>query len=130
MTRQVIRTDDAPASSLYSQAIKVGTAVYVSGTTGVDPTTGRMTGGTIEKQTRQALLNCERILSAAGASRKEIVDVHILLARPDDFAGLNAAYAEFFPSDPPARAVGRLGPQIENVLVSIKMTAYIGKQGA
>jgi len=125
VTRQIIRTADAPASSLFSQAVKVGSTIYVSGTTGVDPKTGQLAGPTIQEQTRQAMINCENILRAAGATLAEVVEVHVLLARPTDFAGLNEAYAKFFPSDPPARAVSKLGVEIANLLVSIKMTAVL-----
>jgi 2-iminobutanoate/2-iminopropanoate deaminase len=52
--------------------------------------------------------------------------VHVLLARPVDFAGLNEEYERFFPTDPPARAVSRLGVEVPGLLVSIKMTAVLG----
>jgi 2-iminobutanoate/2-iminopropanoate deaminase len=125
MAKQIIRTSDAPGSALFSQAIKVGSTVYLSGTTGVDPKTNQMAGSTIQEQTRQALYNCENILRAAGASREDVVEVHVLLARPGDFAGLNEEYAKFFPTDPPARAVSKLGVELPNLLVSIKMTAVL-----
>jgi len=123
MTRQVIRTKDAPSSPLFSQAIKVGSTIYTSGITGTDPVTNQLAGLTIQEQTRQAILNCENILRAAGATLADVVEVHVLLTRSDDFAGLNEEYAKFFPIDPPARAVARLGVEVPNLLVSIKMTA-------
>lgn len=125
MARQIIRTPHAPGSALYSQAIKVGANVYVSGIVGIDPQTNQLAGATIQEQTRQALLNCENILRAAGATLTDVVDVNVLLAKPGDFAGLNEEYAKFFPADPPARAVARLGVELPNVLVSIKMTAVL-----
>jgi 2-iminobutanoate/2-iminopropanoate deaminase len=125
MTKQIIRTLDAPSSPLFSQAIKVGSTIYVSGTTGVDPKTNQLAGATIQEQTRQALVNCESILRAAGAELGNVVDVSVLLARPSDFAGFNEAYAKFFPIDPPARAVAKFGVELPNVLVSIKMTAVL-----
>ena len=123
MTRQVIRTKDAPSSPLFSQAIKVGSTIYTSGITGTDPVTNQLAGLTIQEQTRQAILNCENILRAAGATLADVVEVHVLLTRSGDFAGLNEEYAKFFPIDPPARAVARLGVEVPNLLVSIKMTA-------
>jgi 2-iminobutanoate/2-iminopropanoate deaminase len=123
--KQIIRTADAPASALFSQAVKAGSTVYVSGTVGIDPKTNQMAGSTIQEQTRQALINCQNILRAAGADLGHVVDVHVLLARPGDFAGMNEAYAKAFPTDPPARAVGKLGVELPNVLVSIKMTAVL-----
>ena len=125
MKRQVIRTPDAPKSALYSQAIKVGPTIYVTGVPGIDPQSNKVAGPTIQEQTRQALANCAAILHAAGAALENVVEVQVLLARPDDFAGLNEEYAKFFPSDPPARSVAKLGVELPNVLVSIRMTAVL-----
>jgi 2-iminobutanoate/2-iminopropanoate deaminase len=125
MTRQIIRTPDAPNSALFSQAIKVGSTVYVSGIAGIDPGANQLAGLTIQEQTRQALVNCENILRAAGAKLENVVEVLVLLARPTDFADFNEEYAKFFPTDPPARAVAKLGVELPNVLVSIKMTAAL-----
>jgi len=126
MNKQIIRTPDAPTSALFSPAVKVGSAIYVSGTAGIDPGTGQLAGTTIQEQTRQALVNCESILRAADAKLQDVVDVLVLLARPEDFPGLNEEWAKFFPKEPPARAVAKLGVEIPNLLVSIKMTAVIG----
>jgi 2-iminobutanoate/2-iminopropanoate deaminase len=123
MSRKVIRTSEAPSSPLYSQAIKVGSTIYLSGMTGTDPKTGQLSGSTIQEQTRQAIMNCENILRVAGATLSNVVDVCVLLARPGDFSGLNEAYAKFFPTDPPARAVAKLGVEVPDLLVSIKMIA-------
>lgn len=125
MTREIIKTPDAPSSALFSQAIRAGSNVYLSGIVGIDPQTNQMAGATIQAQTRQALANCENILRAAGAKLSNVVEVHVLLAKPDDFGGLNEEYAKFFPTDPPARAVAKLGVEIPDVLVSIKMTAVL-----
>ncbi len=125
MTKQIIRTSDAPTSPLFSQAIKAGSTIYLSGIVGIDPKTNQMAGPTIQEQTRQALANCENILRAAGAQLQNVVEVHVLLAMADDFAGLNEEYGKFFPTDPPARAVAKLGVELPNVLVSIKMTAVL-----
>jgi 2-iminobutanoate/2-iminopropanoate deaminase len=126
MTRQIIQTPEAPSSPLYSQAIKAGSWIYTSGIVGLDPATRQMAGTTIQEQTRQAILNCQSILRAGGATLADVVDVHVLLARSTDFAGLNEEYAKFFPTEPPSRAVARLGVEIPNVLVSIKMIAVAG----
>lgn len=125
MIRQVIRTDDAPRSPLYSQAIRAGDTIYVSGMAGIDVKVQQPAGPTIQDQTRQAIRNCEAVLRAAGASLAQVVEVQALLARPEDFAGFNEAYAEAFAVDPPARSVGRLGPELPGLLVSIRMTAVI-----
>lgn len=123
--KQIIRTPDAPGSPLFSQAIKVGSTIYVSGIVGMDPKTNQMAGSTIQEQTRQALINCQNILRAADAALDDVVEVQVLLTRPNDFAGLNEEYAKFFPSHPPARSVAKLGVELPNILVSIKMTAVL-----
>ena len=124
MPRQVIATPDAPSSPLFSQAVKAGPFVFVSGTVGIDPKTGSLAGGTIQEQTRQALTNCQAILHAAAASLDDVVDVGILLTNPADFAGLNEEWARWFPSDPPTRYGVKLGVDVPGLLVSIRMTAY------
>jgi len=125
MGREIIRTSKAPWSPLYSQAVRVGKTIYLGGMPGVDPATNQPAGSTIQEQTRQALLNCEAVLTEAGATKADIVEVQVLLARPKDFDGLNEAFAKFFPTDPPARSVARLGPELLGLLVSIRMTAAL-----
>ena len=125
MPKELIRTRDAPGAPFYSQAVKVGSTIYVSGMAGVDVATGKPAGDTIQAQTHQALVNCETILEAAGATRADIVDVLVMLARPEDFAGLNEAYAKFFPEDQPTRSVAKLGVDFPNILVAIKVVAVI-----
>jgi 2-iminobutanoate/2-iminopropanoate deaminase len=123
MPRQVITTASAPSSPLYSQGVRAGSHVFVSGTIGVDPSTGRFAGDTIQDQTRQALANCEAVLRAAAATLDDVVEVGILLARSEDFDGLNEEYARWFGSAPPTRYVARLGVDVPGLLVSIRMTA-------
>jgi 2-iminobutanoate/2-iminopropanoate deaminase len=127
MKRQIIRIADAPSNPLYSQAVKVGPTIFITGVPGIDPKTNKVAGPTIQDQTRQALLTCEKILHAAGAKLTDVAEVQVLLARPEDFAGLNEAYAKFFPQDPPVRSVARLGPDLGGILVSIKMTAIVSE---
>jgi len=124
--REVISTPDAPSSPLYSQAVKAGQHVSISGLVGIDPTTRDLVGSTIQEQTRQALTNCEAILKAAGASLEDVVEVGVLLTNATDFAGMNDEYATWFPAEPPARYVAKLGVEIPNLLVSIRMTAFVG----
>jgi 2-iminobutanoate/2-iminopropanoate deaminase len=124
--REVIATPDAPSSPLYSQAVRAGNHVYVSGTVGLDVTTGALAGPTIKEQTRQALANCETILHAAGATMDDIVEVGILLTNPGDFAEMNEEYAARFPANPPSRYVAKLGVELPGILVSIRMTAVVG----
>jgi reactive intermediate/imine deaminase len=126
MARQIITTANAPASPLYSQGVKAGPHVLVSGTAGIDPSTGSLVESTIQAQTRQALTNCEAILHAAGATLDDVIEVGVLLTNPADFTGLNEEYARWFPSEPPTRYVAKLGADLPGLLVSIRMTAFIG----
>ena len=125
MPRTIIATPNAPSSPLYSQGVRAGSLVFVSGTTGADPGTGQMAGDTIQDQTRQALTNCAAILEAGGASLDDVVEVGILLTDPSDFAGMNEEYARWFPTDPPTRYAAKLGARVPGLLVSIRMTASI-----
>lgn len=125
MSKQIIRTDRAPSSPLYSQGVRVGSTIYVAGMMGLDVATGTL-GPTIREQTRQALRNCLAIVEAGGGRQEDVVQVTVLLANPADFAGMNEAYATVFPSDPPVRAVAKLGVELPNVLVSMTMTAQLG----
>jgi reactive intermediate/imine deaminase len=126
MPRQVITTANAPSSPLYSQGVKAGPHLFVSGIVGIDPSTGSLAGNTIQLQTRQALANCEAILKAGDASLDDVVEVGILLTNPADFGSMNEEYASWFPSDPPTRYVAKLGVELPGVLVSIRMTAFVG----
>ncbi|CAN5276785.1 Rid family detoxifying hydrolase [soil metagenome] len=125
MNRQILSTDLAPSSPLYSQGVKAGSTIHVSGMTGTDVATGALAGPTIQEQTRQAMRNCAAILAAGGATLEDVVQVTVLLTVPDDFAGMNEEYATTFAGPPPARAVARLGPVMPGVRVSIMMTAYL-----
>ncbi len=126
MARQIITTPNAPASPMYSQGIRAGQSVFVSGIVGIDPPSGLLAGDTIQVQSKQALQNCRAILEAGGATLNDVVEVGVLLTHSSDFAGLNEEYARWFPSRPPARYVARLGVKLPGVLVSIRMTAFVG----
>ena len=125
MPRQIIKTPNAPSSPLYSQGVKAGSQLFVSGTTGIDPRTGDVAGDTIQAQTRQALANCQAILQAGGASLDDVVEVGVLLINPSDFAGMNEEYARWFPTDPPTRYAAKRGAEIPGLLFSIRMTARL-----
>ena len=123
--REVISTPSAPSSPLYSQGIKAGPHLLLSGIVGIDPSTGSLAGDTIQVQTRQAMENCRAILEAGGASLDDVLEVGVLLTNSADFTGLNEEYAHWFASEPPARYVAKLGVELPGLLVSIRMTALI-----
>jgi 2-iminobutanoate/2-iminopropanoate deaminase len=114
---------------LYSQGVKAGGYVYVSGLVGIDMNTGHLAGLTIQEQTRQALANCRAVLQAAGATMDDVIEVGVLLADPVEFGGMNDEYATWFPVEPPTRYVAKLGVEIPGVLISIRMTAFLGQSG-
>ena len=124
MSRQIVFTAKAakpPAS--YSQAVKAGGLVFVSGTAPHDPDTGAIKGATIQEQTRQCLANISAILDAAGSSMDKIVSVTIVLADEDDFPGMNEEWLRWFPSNPPARQGAKLPAKIPGLKVSIAAIA-------
>lgn len=124
--REIIKTPNAPSSPLFSQAVKAGQHIYLSGLVGIDVSTGKLAGSTIQEQTRQALANCQAVLQEAGATLADVVEVGVLLTNPTDFDGMNEEYSTWFPVDPPTRYAAKLGAEIPGLLVSIRMTGFIG----
>ena len=119
-----IHTDKAPAAiGPYSQAIKAGNTVYVSGQIPIDPATGIFAGDDITTQTRQSLTNLKSILNAAGADLCDVVKTTVYLANMGDFAAMNAVYAEFFAAPYPARAAFEVACLPKNALVEIECVA-------
>jgi 2-iminobutanoate/2-iminopropanoate deaminase len=123
MPRVIVSTDDAPRSPVYSQAVKAGGLVYVSGQGPFHPATGELVGETIQEQTAQCLRNVEAILREAGSSLRQVVSATFLLANPDDFAGMNEEWARWFPSDPPARQGAKLPIDRKGFRLSIAVIA-------
>jgi reactive intermediate/imine deaminase len=104
MKVQAFVTDRAPAAmGPYSQAVRVGDTIYVSGQIGVDPATGKLVDGGIREQTRQTISNLVSIVEAAGGSIESIVRLTFYLARWEDFPEMNAACAELLREPYPAR---------------------------
>jgi 2-iminobutanoate/2-iminopropanoate deaminase len=102
--REAVRTDRAPgAVGPYSQAVKAGRTVWVSGQIPLDPATGTLVAGDVEAQTRQVMRNLGAILEEAGSGFDRVVKATIYLTDLGDFDVVNRAYAEFMPSPPPAR---------------------------
>ena len=104
MNRQVIHSPEAPAAiGPYSQAIRAGNTLYLSGQIGLDPTTMQMVDG-IEAQTHQVFLNLRAVAGAAGATLDDFAKLSILLVDLDDFAKVNDIMATYFNAPYPARA--------------------------
>jgi len=102
--REVISTDGAPgAVGPYSQAIRVGETIWVSGQLGLEPASGNMVAGGVEDQARQALSNLRAILESAGSGLGRVIKATVYLVDMADFEAVNRVYAGFFDSNPPAR---------------------------
>ena len=125
MKRQVIASGTAPAAiGPYSQAIKAGMFVFASGSLGLDPETGALASG-VEQQTRQSLSNLKAVLSEAGSSLDQVVKTTVFLADINDYAAVNAVYAEFFPEAPPARSAVQVAALPKAAAVEIEVIALI-----
>ena len=126
MARDVISTERAPAAvGAYSQGIRANGFVFVSGQLGLAPETKQFAGGSVAEQTEQALKNIAAILDTAGASLGDVVKVTVLLADIGSFAEMNAVYASFFPTEPPARAAFAVRDLPLGALVEIEVIAAL-----
>ena len=124
MTREIIFTANAAKPPpTYSQAVKAGGLVFVSGTAPVDPATGVIKGTTIQEQTRQCLANIQAILVAAGSAMDKLVSVTVILADEDDFAGMNEEWLRWFTANPPARQGAKLPVRVPGLKISIAAIA-------
>lgn len=129
MSKTVIQTESAPAPvGPYNQAIVAGgQLVFVAGQIALDPKTGEIVGpDDVVKQTRQVMANLEAILTASGATFEQVVKTTVFLADMNDFATVNAVYAEYFPeASAPARAAIEVSRLPKDVLVEIECIAVI-----
>ncbi len=129
MNRKIIRTDNAPAPvGPYNQAIAAsGQLVFVAGQIPLDPSTGEIVGATdVAKQTRQVLANIEAILTASQAMLRDVVKTTVFLVDMNDFAAMNAVYAQYFDeATAPARACVQVSRLPKDVLVEIDCIAVI-----
>ena len=124
--KEVINTKAAPAAiGPYSQAIKVGNLVYTSGQIPIDPTTGNFVDGGIKEQTRQSLHNVQAILKEVGLSMSHVIKTTVFLADMNDFADMNAIYAEFFSEPYPARSAVAVKTLPKGALVEIEVVAEV-----
>ncbi len=126
MLREVIQTSDAPAAiGPYSQAIRAGNLLFVSGQIPLDPQRAEIVGETAAEQARQVLKNLQAVLEAAGASLQHVVKTTIFLTDLGQFAQVNAVYAEFFSQEPPARSTVQVAALPRGVQVEIEAIALI-----
>ncbi|MDQ7827590.1 MAG: RidA family protein [Armatimonadota bacterium] len=122
--REVISTDGAPlAIGPYSQAIRAGGFLFLSGQIALDPGTGQLVGQDVKQQTRQVLTNVRAVLEAAGASLADVVKCTVFLADMNDFGPMNEEYGAFFPEEPPARTTVQAARLPRGALVEIEVVA-------
>lgn len=124
--KEIISTENAPgAIGPYSQAIKAGNMVFVSGQIPIDPATGEFVSGDIHEQTSQVLRNLSAILDAAGTSLNNVVKTTVFLADMNDFSAMNAVYSEFFNENKPARATVEAARLPRDARVEIECIAVV-----
>ena len=124
--KQIIQTDRAPqAIGPYSQAVKARGLVYASGQIPIDPATGQFVAGGITEQTEQVLKNLAAVLEASGSGLDKVVKTTVFLADMEEFAAMNEVYAQFFSSEPPARATVQAAVLPRNAKVEIEVIALV-----
>ncbi len=122
-TREVVTGPEVPSGiGPYSAAVRAGDFLFVSGQPGVNPSTSQPAGATFGKQARQAFRNLDAVLRAGGSRLGLVVNTTVLVADAGAFAELNELFAEFFPSEPPARMTMQV-PLPRGLLISIGCTA-------
>jgi 2-iminobutanoate/2-iminopropanoate deaminase len=124
--KEVVRTEAAPApfqGAPYSQAIKAGGLVFVSGQLALRPDHTDLSGGTIQEQTEQVLANLAAILEAAGSGVDRLVKTTVFLQNLDDFQGMNEVYAKHVGDQPPARSTVEVAKLPSGALVEIEAIA-------
>ena len=125
--KTIVHTDKAPAAiGPYSQAVKAGGFLFLSGQVALDPASGQVVEGDVRAQTERVLQNLQAVLAAAGSSLAAVVKTTVFLADMNDFAAMNEVYGRFFSSDPPARVTVQVARLPKDVPVEIDLIALAG----
>lgn len=124
--QQITTTTGASPMGAYSQGLRAGDFIFVSGQGPIDPATGKIVGETIEEQTARTLDNLKAILEAGGATMADVVKVTAHLTDLSNFAAYNKVYATYFPDPKPVRTT--VGSQLLGMLVEIDAVAYVGEK--
>lgn len=125
MQKEIVDTDLAPkAIGPYSQAVKLGDLIFLSGQIPLDPSTGQLVEGGIEVQTERVLLNLSAVLEQAGSNLDRVVKTTIYLIDIGDFPAVNRVYERFFVSLPPARATVAVARLPRDARIEIEAIAY------
>jgi 2-iminobutanoate/2-iminopropanoate deaminase len=125
MPREIIKTNRAPAAvGAYSQAVRAGDFVFVSGQIPLNPETGEVVFADIKEQTERILVNIRNILKEAGMGLEDVVKTTVYLELMDDLSRVNEVYARFFGENPPARAAVEVARLPKDVAIEIEAIAY------
>ncbi|MEZ5344023.1 MAG: RidA family protein [Pyrinomonadaceae bacterium] len=126
MGKEIVSTENAPgAIGPYSQAVKAGNQVFVSGQIPIDPGTGEFVSEDVAEQTHQVLKNLKAVLEAAGSDLDSVVKTTVFLADMGDFSVMNGVYGEYFVENTPARATVQAAALPKNARVEIDCIAVI-----
>ncbi len=124
--KEIVTAEKAPrAIGPYSAAVKAGDLIFTAGQLGIDPESGEFVPGGIEAETRQALLNLQAVLKAAGSSLKSVVKTTVFLRDMNDFGVMNVIYGEFFTEDYPARSAVQAARLPKDGAVEIEAVALL-----
>jgi len=125
MPRDIIRTDRAPAAvGAYSQAVRAGDFVFVSGQIPLNPETGEVVFADIKEQTERVLVNIRNILQEAGMGLEDVIRTTVYLELMDDLSRVNEVYGRFFGDSPPARAAVEVARLPKDVAIEIEAVAW------
>jgi 2-iminobutanoate/2-iminopropanoate deaminase len=126
MSKTVVYSANAPEPiGPYSQAIRAGNLLFVSGQIAIQKSSGNLINANIEDETKQVMANLEEILKAAGASFKNVVKCSIFLKNMDDFPKVNDVYGKYFADAPPARETVQVSRLPKDVNVEISCIAFL-----
>lgn len=127
MPKQPIKTPRAPAAiGPYSQGVRAGGFIFISGQIPLDPTSGEVVNGDVAQQTDRVMRNIRAILDDSGGTLEDVVKTTIFLADMNDLATVNEVYGRYFSSEPPARATVQVARLPKDVKVEIEAVAYVG----
>lgn len=126
--RKNVNTDKVPrATTVFPQAVIAGGFIFLSGTTGVYPATGKLSEH-FEEQARQAFLNIKTILGELGCTMDNVVKTTVFMVSGNDFSILNTVYAESFPENAPARSTPQVMPFPSGILISVECVALLSQE--
>lgn len=124
--KEIVSTDKAPAAiGPYSQAIKSGGFLFLSGQIPLDPATGEVVPGCVSCQTEQVLKNTRAVLESQGLTLEDVVKATVFIKNMGDFAAINEVYGKYFANNPPARSCVEVAALPKGVLVEIETIAAL-----